>query len=88
MTLRRRATVYVGAHERVPSPGVREAGSREAPKPRLLDRMREALRLRRYSPRTEESSMGEHGVAGRCSDEPARSRDVPTAGANTHSARR
>jgi hypothetical protein len=55
MILQRRATVYVGAHERVPSPGVCEAGSREAPKPRLLDRMREALRLRRYSRRTEEA---------------------------------
>jgi len=55
MILQRRATVYVGAHERVPSPGVFEAGSREAPKPRLLDRMREALRLRRYSRRTEEA---------------------------------
>ncbi len=48
MTLRRRATVYVGVHEGVPSSGVCEAGSQEAPKPRLLDRMREALRLRRY----------------------------------------
>src|SRR6266849_760583 len=55
MTLPRRATVYVGAHERAPSPGVCEAGSGEAPKPRLLDRMREALRLRRYSRRTEEA---------------------------------
>ena len=55
MILQRRATVYVGAHEGVPSPGVCEAGSREAPNPRLLDRMREALRLRRYSRRTEEA---------------------------------
>ena len=55
MTLRRRATVYVGVHEGVPSSGVCEAGSQEAPKPRLLDRMREALRLRRYSRRTEEA---------------------------------
>ena len=55
MTLGRRATVYAGAHERLLSPGVCEAGSREPPKPRLLDRMREALRLRRYSRRTEEA---------------------------------
>jgi hypothetical protein len=34
---------------------VAEAGARAAPKPRLLDRMREALRLRRYSRRTEEA---------------------------------
>jgi integrase len=39
MTLRRRATVYLSVHERVPSPGACEAGSREAPKPRLLDRI-------------------------------------------------
>jgi len=72
MTLRRRATVYVGAHERVPSLGVCEAGSREAPKPRLLDRMREALRLRRYSPRTEESSMREAKGCSRSTAPPAR----------------
>ena len=47
MTLRRRATVYVGAYECVPSPDVCEAGSREAPKPRHLDRMREESILQR-----------------------------------------
>ena len=54
MTLRPRAAAYATAHERLPSPGVAEAGPGAAPKPRLLDRMREALRLRRYSRRTEE----------------------------------
>jgi integron integrase len=55
MTLRPRATAYATAHETLPSPGVAEADPRPAPKPRLLDRMREALRLRRYSRRTEEA---------------------------------
>ena len=34
---------------------LREAGAAEAPKPRLLDRVRAAVRLRHYSRRTEES---------------------------------
>ena len=34
---------------------VREARPPDAPKPRLLDRVREALRTRHYSPRTEEA---------------------------------
>ena len=55
MTLRRPAIVYAEEHARFPSPSVCEAGAREAPKPRLLDRMREALRVRRYSRRTEEA---------------------------------
>jgi hypothetical protein len=33
----------------------REARAPEVPKPRLLDRVREALRTRHYSPRTEEA---------------------------------
>jgi integrase len=36
-------------------PVVREARPPDAPKPRLLDRVREALRARHYSPRTEEA---------------------------------
>jgi hypothetical protein len=34
---------------------VRETGAASAPKPRLLDRVREALRARHYSRRTEEA---------------------------------
>jgi integrase len=36
-------------------PAVREAGPIEAPRPRLLDRVRAAARLRHYSPRTEKA---------------------------------
>jgi hypothetical protein len=40
---------------RPPGSALREAGCAEAPKPRLLDRVRAALRLRHYSRRTEEA---------------------------------
>src|SRR3990167_4062155 len=37
------------------SPAVHETGPAEPPKPRLLDRVREAIRARHYSRRTEEA---------------------------------
>src|SRR5262245_42114238 len=47
-----RAKLYATCGRRVPAVFCREA---TAPKPRLLDRVREALRVRHYSRRTEEA---------------------------------
>ena len=44
---------YPVATESFPTLAVREARPPDAPKPRLLDRVREALRTRHYSRRTE-----------------------------------
>lgn len=38
-----------------PAAGVSEPGPRSAPKPKLLDRVRDALRARHYSHRTEKA---------------------------------
>ncbi len=51
------AMISCGSRNGGPS-AVHEAGPAEAPKPRLLDRVRAALRLRHYSRRTEEASVG------------------------------
>jgi hypothetical protein len=43
---------------RAPALAVREVGPASAPKPRLLDRVREAIRVRHYSRRTEKTYVG------------------------------
>jgi integrase len=42
-------------HAQTPSLAVRETGPADAPKPRLLDRVRQAIRARHYSRRTEKA---------------------------------
>jgi integron integrase len=49
------ACVLSGGSQRQPVDAVRETSSAEPPKPRLLDRVRSALRTRHYSGRTEEA---------------------------------
>ncbi len=53
----RRSVVYAAVRDEAAHAGlaVREAGQAEAPKPRLLDRVRAALRARHYSRRTEDT---------------------------------
>src|SRR5712691_11009266 len=53
----RRSVVYAAVRDEAAHAGlaVREAGQAEAPKPRLLDRVRAALRARHYSRRTEDA---------------------------------
>jgi hypothetical protein len=53
----RRSVVYAAVRHEAAHAGltVREAGQADAPKPRLLDRVRAALRARHYSRRTEDT---------------------------------
>jgi len=53
----RRSVVYAAVRDEAAHAGlaVREAGQADAPKPRLLDRVRAALRARHYSRRTEDT---------------------------------
>src|SRR6266849_2509833 len=53
----RRSVVYAAVRDEAAHAGlaVREADQAEAPKPRLLDRVRAALRARHYSRRTEDT---------------------------------